>query len=234
MVVLVAALSPARLPQERSARSHGTRQDVGGSSDLAHRVGRLERPRAERVQEGRRRVRRGKHPDVDVKVVGGINDDKIIAALRGGNAPDVVSSFTSVNVGTYCPSGGWIDLEPYMKQDGSTRTIFPASTRTTRSTRASAARCRCSPTSTASTTTRTLLQEGRPDRAAEDGRELTAYAKKLTTKNADGSLKVVGFDPFFGFYQNTPGVVRDAVRRASGSTADGKSSLARTRPGRSC
>src|SRR4051812_47341109 len=51
-----------------------------------------------------------KNADVSVKVVGGINDDKIIAAIRAGNAPDVVSSFTSQNVGIYCPSGGWIDL----------------------------------------------------------------------------------------------------------------------------
>ena len=46
-----------------------------------------------------------------------MNDDKIIAAMRGGNAPDVVSSFTSSNVGIYCPSGGWIDLGPYLKRD---------------------------------------------------------------------------------------------------------------------
>ena len=59
-----------------------------------------------------------KNPSVTVKVVGGINDDKIIAALRGGNAPDVVSSFTSANVGMYCASGGWIDLAPYLKKDG--------------------------------------------------------------------------------------------------------------------
>ena len=58
-----------------------------------------------------------KNAAVEVKVVGGINDDKIIAALRGGNAPDVVSSFTSANVGIYCPSGGWIDLDPYLKRD---------------------------------------------------------------------------------------------------------------------
>src|SRR5438128_1416059 len=30
-------------------------------------------------------------------------------------------------------------------------------------------------------------------------------AKKLTKRNPDGSLKVVGFDPFMGFYQNTAG-----------------------------
>ena len=33
--------------------------------------------------------------------------------------------------------------------------------------------------------------------------ELMDYAKKLTVKNADGSLEVVGFDPSFGFFQNT-------------------------------
>ena len=58
-----------------------------------------------------------KNADVTVKVVGSINDDKITAALRSGNVPDVVSSFTSQNVGVYCPSGGWIDLAPYLKRD---------------------------------------------------------------------------------------------------------------------
>ena len=70
-----------------------------------------------------------KNPNVDVKVVGGINDDKIIAALRSGNGPDVVSSFTSSNVGIYCSSGGWIDLAPYLKQSKIDMNQFPASTR---------------------------------------------------------------------------------------------------------
>src|SRR5262245_62822911 len=69
-----------------------------------------------------------KNANVDVKVVGGINDDKIIAALRSGNAPDVVSSFTSSNVGIYCSSGGWIDLSPLLKKDGISTSIFPAAT----------------------------------------------------------------------------------------------------------
>ena len=69
-----------------------------------------------------------KNADVTVKVVGGIVDDKILAALRSGNAPDVVSSFTSANVGIYCPSGGWIDLAPYLKKDNISTSIFPAAT----------------------------------------------------------------------------------------------------------
>ncbi len=31
------------------------------------------------------------HPEVDVSVVGDINDTKIVAAIRSGTAPDVVS-----------------------------------------------------------------------------------------------------------------------------------------------
>ncbi len=52
------------------------------------------------------------HPEVTIKVVGGIDDNKIVAAIRSGTAPDVVSSFNSYNVGNYCGSGGWVDLAP--------------------------------------------------------------------------------------------------------------------------
>src|ERR671934_725332 len=70
-----------------------------------------------------------KHSDVTVKVVGDIVDTKITAAIRSGTAPDVVSSFNSYNVGTYCSSGGWIDLGPLLKQSHIDPSIFPAATR---------------------------------------------------------------------------------------------------------
>src|ERR1044072_4165921 len=65
------------------------------------------------------------HPDVTVKVVGGINDDKITAAIRSGNVPDVVSSFTSSNVGSYCKSGAWVDLKPFLSKDHLSADVFP-------------------------------------------------------------------------------------------------------------
>ena len=43
-----------------------------------------------------------KNSNVDVKVVGSINDDKIVASLRAGQTADVISSFTSQNVGVFC------------------------------------------------------------------------------------------------------------------------------------
>src|SRR3954447_16566358 len=69
------------------------------------------------------------HPNVQVSVVGGINDNKIVAAIRAGTAPDVVSSFNSYNVGTYCGTGGWIDLSSMMSQSGIKPQTFPAATR---------------------------------------------------------------------------------------------------------
>src|SRR5947209_6715320 len=69
------------------------------------------------------------HPDVTVSVVGNISDDKIVAAIRSGNAPDVASSFNSYNVGVYCGTGGWIDLAPLMKQSGISADVIPGAPR---------------------------------------------------------------------------------------------------------
>ncbi len=146
-----------------------------------------------------------KNKDVEVKVVGGINDDKIIAALRAGNGPDVVSSFTSSNVGIYCSSGGWIDLAPYLKQDKVNINIFPKATQYYTQYKGT----RCALPLLADDygfyyNTKLLKAAGLsgPPKTLD---QLTQYAKKLTKRNPDGSLKVVGFDPFMGFYQNTAG-----------------------------
>ncbi|HEY9338528.1 MAG TPA: ABC transporter substrate-binding protein [Kribbella sp.] len=69
-----------------------------------------------------------KHPNIHVKVVGNINDDKIKQALRAGgaNAPDVVSSFTTDNVGTFCASNVFTDLKPFLDRSGiELDTTFP-------------------------------------------------------------------------------------------------------------
>ncbi len=66
------------------------------------------------------------HPNIHVKVVGNIADDKSEQALRAGGdaAPDVVSSFTTDNVGKFCSAGVWADLGPMLQKDG----IDPAKT----------------------------------------------------------------------------------------------------------
>ncbi|AKU14721.1 ABC transporter substrate-binding protein [Luteipulveratus mongoliensis] len=69
------------------------------------------------------------NPNVHVNVVGNITDDKINQALRAGGpkAPDVVSSFTTDNVGQLCSSKAFIDLAPFLKKSNvDPKTTFTA------------------------------------------------------------------------------------------------------------
>ena len=68
------------------------------------------------------------HPNIHVKAVGNITDDKINQALRAGGsaAPDVVSSFTTDNVGEFCTSHAFVDLTSFLDKDGiDPTTTFP-------------------------------------------------------------------------------------------------------------
>ncbi|MET7454957.1 ABC transporter substrate-binding protein [Streptomyces sp. NPDC005574] len=68
------------------------------------------------------------HPNIHVNVVGNMTDDKINQALRTGGekAPDVISSFTTNNVGKFCSSGALVDLNPFFKKAGiDPETTFP-------------------------------------------------------------------------------------------------------------
>ncbi|MFE4663861.1 ABC transporter substrate-binding protein [Streptomyces sp. NPDC056716] len=60
------------------------------------------------------------YPNITVEVVGNINDDKLNQALRAGgsNGPDVVSSFTTANIGKFCSSGAFLDLAPFIEKSG--------------------------------------------------------------------------------------------------------------------
>jgi multiple sugar transport system substrate-binding protein len=141
-----------------------------------------------------------KRPNVEVSVVGGINDDKIFAALRSGNVPDVVSSFMSSNVGIFCPSGGWVDLAPYLKRDHINVNIFPATSRYYTQYKG----IRCALPLLADATglyyNKTLFRKAGLTSPPKTLSQLAAYAKKLTQKNPDGSLKVVGYNPNLNFY----------------------------------
>ncbi|MFG2605818.1 ABC transporter substrate-binding protein [Streptomyces sp. NPDC048514] len=68
------------------------------------------------------------HPNIHVNIVGNMTDDKINQALRsgGGKAPDVISSFTTNNVGKFCSSGALVDLNPFFEKSGiDPETTFP-------------------------------------------------------------------------------------------------------------
>jgi multiple sugar transport system substrate-binding protein len=143
------------------------------------------------------------HPWITVKVVGGINDDKIIAAIRGGNSPDVAQSFTADNTGLFCSSGGWIDLKPYMDASKIDASMFPQAVQTYTQYQGK----RCALPMLADTYglyyNKDLFKKAGITAPPKTMSELTADAKKLTVRDGD-NFKVVGFDPAQGFYENAP------------------------------
>jgi ABC-type glycerol-3-phosphate transport system substrate-binding protein len=144
------------------------------------------------------------HPDVTLKVVGGISDQKITAAIRAGQAPDVVSSFNSYDVGIYCGTGAWVDLKSFMAKSHVGVSLFPKATQYY--TQYAGKRCALPLLADVYGLyyNTALLKKAHIAHPPKTISELTADAKKLTQRNKDGSLKVVGFDPLIGFYENTP------------------------------
>jgi len=144
-----------------------------------------------------------RQPRVKVEVVGGMHDDRIIASLRDGTGPDVVSSFESGNFGTYASAAGLVDLQPYLERDGIDPEIFPEATRTY--TRFEGKRWALPMLADAYGLYYDLDLYAAEGIAGPPRRisELTAHAKRLTRRRPDGTLAMVGFNPLFGFYENT-------------------------------
>ena len=165
------------------------------------------------------------NPGVKVKTVGGISDDKIVAAIRGGNAPDIAQSFSTDNTGSFCSSGAWTDLGPRMKADGLSTDMFPAAVRTY----ISFGGKQCAMPMLADVYglyyNKAMFAKAGITHPPRTMSELTADAKKLTQRSADGTIKVAGFDPTWGFYENAIAHYAPLVG-AKWTKPDGSSNLA--------
>jgi len=144
------------------------------------------------------------HPEVKISVVGGVDDNKIVAAIRSGTAPDIVSSGNSYNVANYCRTGGWIDLAPYMKRDHISASLFPKAPQYY--TQFNGTRCALPLLADdyGLYYNKALFKKAGITHPPKTISELTADAKKLTVRGSNGSFKVVGLDPVIGWYENVP------------------------------
>ena len=197
MVVLLLALTAGACGGSDESKSTSS----GGSGDITFWTGFTDRELG--VMKDVVADFEAAHPNIHVKVVGGISDDKIVAAIRGGNAPDVAHSFDAgAYAGAYCGNGAWIDLADYMKRDGVSEDIFPAVTQTY--SKFEGTRCALPMLADAYGLyyNKDMLGKAGLSGPPKTVTELMDYAKKLTVRNADGSLEVVGLDPFNGFYEN--------------------------------
>jgi multiple sugar transport system substrate-binding protein len=128
----------------------------------------------------------------------------LVAAIRSGTAPDVVSSGNSYNVANYCRTGGWVDLGPLMKKDNISVNLFPKATRYY--TQYQGRRCALPLLADdyGLYYNKALFRKAGITSPPKTISELTTDAKKLTVRNSNGSLKVVGLDPVIGWYENVP------------------------------
>ncbi|MEV0252972.1 ABC transporter substrate-binding protein [Streptomyces sp. NPDC050732] len=151
------------------------------------------------------------HPNIDVKATGNVSDETVNQALRAGGdkAPDVVSSFTTNNVGQYCDSGMWVNLDPFMKKTGlDKRKTFPKTLLDYTSYRGNQCALPLLADAFGMYYNKDAYAEAGIERPPRTMSEFKKAAEKLTVRGGSGgdkgSYKRVGFMPSFRSYQNSP------------------------------
>src|SRR3954468_20267132 len=142
------------------------------------------------------------NPKITVKVLGSVDDDKIIAAARGGNSPDVADSSSPENTGAFCSSGAWIRLQPYMDRDDLSASSFPKSVQSY--TKFEGNQCTLPMLADVYGLyyNKDLLAKAGIKEPPKTFSELAADTKKLTQRSSDGKIEVAGYVPTWGFYEN--------------------------------
>jgi multiple sugar transport system substrate-binding protein len=142
------------------------------------------------------------YPWITVDSKTGLTDQKIIAAINAGDAPDAVLSFGVDNVGRFCDTGAWIDMNPFI-QDPNVGIDVDATFPPAALTYTSYNGIQCSLPFLTDVTglyyNLDMFQAAGIDGPPKTTDELIADAKKLTEFNADGSIKVAGFVPWTGY-----------------------------------
>ncbi|HET6265434.1 MAG TPA: hypothetical protein VFD95_11280, partial [Usitatibacter sp.] len=154
-----------------------------------------------------------KYPWITVKGTGNIQDDKIIAAISGGNAPDALLSFSPNNTGKFCSSGQWTNLNDRVAKDKFDLSQFPKVALSY--SRYKGVQCSLPALADAYGLymNTAMLKAAGYTTPPKTLSELTAMAKKLTVRNPDGSLKRIGLNPLFGHYET----FADGLRQAYGA-----------------
>ena len=147
------------------------------------------------------------HPNIKVQATGNVSDETINQALRAGGskAPDVVSSFTTNNVGQYCDSGMWADLDPFMKKTGLDKEkVFPKALLDYTSYQGNQCALPLLADAFGMYYNKDAYKKAGIKRPPRTMSELAKVSKKLTVRSGRNSYKQVGYLPNFRFYQNSP------------------------------
>lgn len=148
-----------------------------------------------------------KNPNIRVKVTGNVTDATANQALRAGgdDAPDVVSSFITNNVGQYCSAGMWTDLDPFMKKTGMhKKKVFPQTLLDYTSYQGKQCALPLLADAFGMYYNKDAFKEAGISRPPHTMSEFKRDAAKLTKRKDNGRYERVGFMPNFRMYQNSP------------------------------
>jgi multiple sugar transport system substrate-binding protein len=142
------------------------------------------------------------HPNITITSVGSQDDDKIEQSIRGNTSPDVAISGNANALGEYCKSGAFLNLSGYITRDKVDMSNIPAAVQAYTQYKGN----RCAMPMLADDYglyyNTDLFAKAGITSPPKTMSELADDAKKLTEYNADGSIKVAGFVPTIGFYNN--------------------------------
>ncbi|MBN9608918.1 MAG: hypothetical protein BGO26_15060 [Actinobacteria bacterium 69-20] len=154
------------------------------------------------------------NPGITVKITGGQGSQDISKAISTGSDIDVVILGGGSDLGVMCGSGAFQDLGPQIKKDGLDLSQFVDTP--LKSSAYNGVQCSLPLLSDVYGLfyNKDLLSAAGFTEPPKTLDELETMALKLTTYNADGSIKTLGFNPMMGFYENQSGPWSAAVGAA--------------------
>jgi multiple sugar transport system substrate-binding protein len=142
------------------------------------------------------------HPNITIESSGNQDDDKISQSIRGNNAPDVAVSLNGNALGQYCNSAAFQSLDTYIKRDNVDLGQFPVAVQKYTAYKGN----HCAMPLLADVYglyyNKAMFAAAGISAPPKTMTELMTDAKKLTQRSADGTIKVAGFVPTIGFYNN--------------------------------
>jgi multiple sugar transport system substrate-binding protein len=148
-----------------------------------------------------------KNPKITVQIVsqGDNNDKAIVAAIKANKSPDVAFSSSADSLGSYCSTGNFEDLKPYLKRDNIKLEDLIPSASLNSYTKYKDDRCALPAEADVYGLyyNKDLLKAAGYDGPPKTTKELLEMTKKLT-KVQNGTITQLGFDPFWGSYQFVP------------------------------
>jgi multiple sugar transport system substrate-binding protein len=167
-----------------------------------------------------------KYPWLTVHMVQGKTDADILQTIYSGKPPDVVAVAGPANVGKFCSAGAMPDLVKIGAQDGvDVKAQIPPQVLAPATFEGDTCMLPWLSDAYGLYYNRAMFAAAHISEPPHTLAELEADAKKLTTYNSDGSIKVAGFVPLSTFYQSEH-MDQGPTFQAQWYNADGKSAVA--------